>query len=406
MPPGLTSDDASYVPSIAILGADAMLAALPATAVQLTHACLAAGYDAVVPASWGDELVAEGCLHHLASHDLEPAVMCACPLVAERLVGSALTPLLVPLVAPPVACARYLRALYAPTRVHLTYVGTCPAGDDLALDVHLSPDELMTKLSTLGVVVTEQPLLFESVLPPDRRRFYSMPGGVPAVEHLAAMPTPRAFVELNADDCRSQLAEQLLSRQHALIDLAPRMGCACSGAVPATPPRDARATVVALEPPRSGSEVLDTCIRVELDRPLPPHVSPLRAPDRSASADASAKTHGAVQSRRSVAELTTRARVAPTADPFAPERGPRRRAGIPHRPAARIPAARTADGRVLPRAYLARRPVPGTPVVALQFADAPPEADAAQWVTEPTRRKTRAPVAIPPQGAVADPLTH
>ena len=43
------------VPSVLILGTDAVLAAGPATPVQLVHACRAAGYDAVIPASWGDE---------------------------------------------------------------------------------------------------------------------------------------------------------------------------------------------------------------------------------------------------------------------------------------------------------------------------------------------------------------
>lgn len=407
MPPGQPlEDDASHVPSVAILGADAMLAALPATAVQLAHACLAAGYDAVVPASWGDELVAEGCLRHLASHSLEPAVMCTCPLVAERLLGSELTPLLVPLVAPPVACARYLRALHAPTRVHLTYVGNCAAGADPALDVHLTPDELMIKLSTLGVVVTEQPLLFESVLPPDRRRFNSMPGGVPAVERLATMPTPRTFVELNGDDCRLQLAEQLLSRQPALIDLAPRMGCACSGAVQATPPCDARATVVALEPPRSASEVLDSRVHVELERPIPPQPSPARTEERAMPVDEHAARGSTLGSRRSIEEQTKHEWPVPAAGPFAPDRCPRRRVAIPHRPAARVPGARTTDGRVLPRAYLARRPAPDTPTTALQLKGATPQSNVAQWVSKPTLRRIRALVAMPPQGAVADPLTH
>ena len=41
------------IPSIVILGTDAILAALPATPIQLAHACLRIGYQHVVPASWG-----------------------------------------------------------------------------------------------------------------------------------------------------------------------------------------------------------------------------------------------------------------------------------------------------------------------------------------------------------------
>lgn len=39
--------------AIIVLGADAFLAALPATPAQLVEACLAAGFAAAVPASWG-----------------------------------------------------------------------------------------------------------------------------------------------------------------------------------------------------------------------------------------------------------------------------------------------------------------------------------------------------------------
>jgi hypothetical protein len=41
-----------------ILGNDAILAAEPSTTAQLAHACGAAGFDIIVPPSWGDELVA------------------------------------------------------------------------------------------------------------------------------------------------------------------------------------------------------------------------------------------------------------------------------------------------------------------------------------------------------------
>jgi pimeloyl-ACP methyl ester carboxylesterase len=109
-------------PSAAILGADALLAAQPATAVQLAHACLRVGYQAVVPASWGDELVAGGCLKQIASRrsdrDTGPVIFCTCPYVAHRLlaVGPDLAPFLASFVAPPVAVARYLRTLYSHAR--------------------------------------------------------------------------------------------------------------------------------------------------------------------------------------------------------------------------------------------------------------------------------------------------
>src|SRR5689334_18226189 len=93
------------VTSVVILGNDAVLAARPATAVQLAHACRRAGFDAAVPASWGDELVAAESARQLRERGDGAAILCACPHVEARLLapGPDLAPLLVPVVAPPVA---------------------------------------------------------------------------------------------------------------------------------------------------------------------------------------------------------------------------------------------------------------------------------------------------------------
>src|SRR5438105_7962686 len=95
----------SDAPHIAILGNDALIAVAPATAIQLAHACLASGFDFAVPESWGDELVATETLRQLERRRGEPAILCACPHVASRLLaaGSDLAPFLVSIVAPPVA---------------------------------------------------------------------------------------------------------------------------------------------------------------------------------------------------------------------------------------------------------------------------------------------------------------
>ena len=94
-----------------VLGTDAVLAALPATPVQVVHACLAAGFDAAVPASWGDELVAAACMRELASREVGPVIQCSCPCVARRLTsgGSELERFLLTLDSPPVAAARCVR---------------------------------------------------------------------------------------------------------------------------------------------------------------------------------------------------------------------------------------------------------------------------------------------------------
>src|SRR4051812_38272089 len=102
--PDSTTTNSMRIPSIAILGADALLAALPATPIQLAHACALVGYHVVIPASWGDELIAVATMRALRDHAQRPAIQCSCPFVAHRLlaVGTDLRPFLVSLVAPPV----------------------------------------------------------------------------------------------------------------------------------------------------------------------------------------------------------------------------------------------------------------------------------------------------------------
>ena len=78
------------------LGTDAVLAASPATPVQFAHACLRAGFANVVPASWGDELIAAAVLRRLPNFGSGPVIQCSCPIVAHRLltVGGDLRPVM------------------------------------------------------------------------------------------------------------------------------------------------------------------------------------------------------------------------------------------------------------------------------------------------------------------------
>ena len=108
-----------------ILGADAVLAALPASPVQLAHACQALGFELAAPATWGDELIAERCLQQLAGYEHATAVMCSCPLVTERLTRASTTlePFMLTFTSPPVATARYLRGAYDGQTLHITLRG-------------------------------------------------------------------------------------------------------------------------------------------------------------------------------------------------------------------------------------------------------------------------------------------
>lgn len=339
--------------AFAILGADAMLAALPATPVQIAHACLAAGYDVAVPASWGDELLAAECLRQLAERGPRPAVMCSCPHVRAELlaVGPDLAPVLVSLVPPPVAVARYLQALYGRDRLHLTYVGGCPGARDEVIDAAATPGEFFSSLAAAGISLTDQPRVFDSVLPPDRRRFYSTAGGVPSAEQLWSVGNGRSLVELDGEDYLIELAQHLLSHECALIDLAPRLGCACSGAATAIPARSARAAVAVIEPPRAASAVIDVTVVVDVLHPIDTgstgtdvsagelgtivDVPPARGAGRVSPPEADRVGHRAV-----AATLLAVRRRSPVAGIRAQQ--------------LTVPMARVA-GRTLPRAYVARR---------------------------------------------------
>lgn len=278
MSASLPTVDRRPISSVAIIGNDAVLAAAPATPVQLAHACLRRGFTVAVPASWGDELVAGEAVRRLATRARGPAVMCVCPFVRSRLLapGPDLAPFLVSLVSPPVATARYLRAVYGDHGVHITYIGGCPSGADPIIDARLTPDAFLADIAEHGIALSEQPLVFDSIVPPDRRRWCSLPGGAPSAEILWSDTDTRTLVEIDRDDISTDLAQHIITREHVLLDLAPSLGCVCSGAVSSLPPRSARVAVTALEPPRALRPVIEVPSNVSIDAPVgpPPSSSP------------------------------------------------------------------------------------------------------------------------------------
>lgn len=380
------------IPSIVILGADALLAAQPATPIQLAHACALAGYQHVVPASWGDELIALASLRALHDHAHMPAIQCSCPYVAHRLlaVGTDLRPFLVSLVAPPVVLARYLRAAYAPRKLRITYVGRCPGAGDEAIDARLTPDELLAIFRDHHIVVGEQPQVFDAVLPPDRRRYRSQPGGLPTPEMLwsnEAAGVERSVVELYGDELPVELAQHLLSGKPVLIDVAPKLGCVCSGAAADVDPVEARARVTALEPPRATSPVVDETIATDATLALPasprsaidvvsppaPAASPLAAQPVAPNEPARFGADEVMLGGRSVASDLS----SPT-----PPSGSRRYSpgrGVPRPVSGVLPTARDVDGRQLPRTYVARRrfPIRGLRTTPTESHAAIPAADGA-----------------------------
>jgi hypothetical protein len=258
-------------PSVIIIGADAWAAALPATPIQLTHACMAAGYHLAAPGSWGDELVASAVIDELARRASggrsEPAVLCACPGLAARLTehGDPLRPFLISLVAPPVAAALYVRELYAPQEIEVTYLGSCAAADSWVIDVRVAPEVFFERLAAMGIELADQPLYFDSVIPPDRRRHLSLAGGAPSPVALARLGIDRRVVTPEADRFSLSLAQQLLSNEPLLIDAARALGCACAGDGRGSAPAGAARNALEFqEPPRSATPVVDERVCLDL----------------------------------------------------------------------------------------------------------------------------------------------
>lgn len=392
---------------IVILGADALLAAAPATPVQLAHACLRAGFGNVVPASWGDELIAAAVLKRLPRFGERPAIQCSCPIVAHRLLttGGDLRPVLLPLVSPPVALARYLRALSHPTRMRVTYVGGCPGAVDDSIDIRMTPEALMAMLAERQIVLEEQPRVFESIIPPDRRRFRSQPGGTPTAEHLWSETGSRSLAEVESDDFVAEIAQLLLIGANVLIDVGPRLGCVCSGAIAGTPPGEARSKIEAAEPPRATTPVVDEDPLIELDLPIPATPrTPVDVSAVSAAAPspgiAAGRTGGQFEPRVSPARGLPELSESKAARPASPAGG---------RPVSgSLPVSRDSDGRRLPRAYVARRKSPpgGGRNGSAPPADAPPDQDEQDLDADSPADAGAIPVSIETPRAEGTPQRH
>ncbi|HEY7235749.1 MAG TPA: hypothetical protein VH539_16460 [Gemmatimonadaceae bacterium] len=414
--PETRTPNTARIPSIVILGADALLAALPATPIQLAHACALAGYQSVVPASWGDELIAAASLRALREHGHIPAIQCSCPHVARRLLaaGTDLRPFLVSLVAPPVMLARYLRAMHAPRTLRITYVGRCPGAVDESVDARLAPEELLAIFADQRIAIDEQPDVFDSVIPPDRRRFRSQPGGLPTAEMLWSSDLDgngaRSLVEVYGDELPVELAQHLLAGKPVLIDVAPKLGCVCSGAAADVDPVIARARVTELEPPRALGPVLDESVFTDATLLLPPGqrsvIDVLALPVTSAGANVSMPNDSATGVSAAMAPIS-RARSEAAAAPHAfagrrhsPSRGIVRVLG------GALPTARAADGRQLPRSYVAwrRSPARVTPD-APSSSPAPPSTPSPEPNGgEPRMDAAPAPMATPPSSLGPPPL--
>ena len=256
------------LPSILVLGPDTVTAANPATPVQLVHACRQWGFAAVVPASWGDELIATDVIRRCASRPNRPVIQCSCPRVADLLAKHAtvLDDAIFWLISPPVAVARYLRTIDPERDIHVTYAGGCPGASDSSIDECISPSELLAALSARGIDLALQSKVFEDVIPADRRRHTSSAGGLPEQHRLWDNASFRVSQPASANLTVS-IAQLLLAEERLLIDLSPALGCVCRAA-----PDSGSETALH----RSPSPIV-VAGKIDLSRPAPTPPSPAPA---------------------------------------------------------------------------------------------------------------------------------
>lgn len=224
---------------VAILGNDAVLEARPATPVQLAQACLRASFDFVVPASWGEELIAHQYAESLGPYEGPAPVLCHCPLAAQALGEHMETMPTLALASPPVATARYLRHVYEPRALVITYVGRCPGAVGPDLDAVVAPDRLLSILNDAGIAPTAQQEIYQSMIPPDRGRYASQPGGMPNAQFLAR-ETGVSLQEVSPVALAAQRSA-IPAHERVALDCTRLAGCVCAAQPQA---------MVAIEPPR------------------------------------------------------------------------------------------------------------------------------------------------------------
>jgi len=233
-----------------------------------------------------------------------------------------------------VALARYLHALYGTAKLHITYVGRCPGASDESIDARMAPEELFALFRERDIVVEEQPPVFDSVIPPNRRRHFSQSGGIPSVESLWSSGAGHTLVEISGEELPIELAQLLLTDAPLLVNAAPALGCVCSGRTAEYDVEEGRALLSSLEPPRSATPIVDTRVAVTLELPLQspqlataaPAKEPREAKEVKASTPVSAPPRAALRRPSSGREsyLRSRCRITPISNRFTSTRPDRR----------------------------------------------------------------------------------
>ncbi len=151
----------------------------PLTPEQVINACYAAGYRSVYRGVIGDELVAGEYLKLWDDDSWGTMLRSTDPVVVETITSiyPELVPYLAPITYPPIAEARYLRALYG-SELPIVFAGICPPVGAPELDAGITFHDLEQLLKLRGVNVAAMATFFTRI-PEERRRHLSAAGGLP-----------------------------------------------------------------------------------------------------------------------------------------------------------------------------------------------------------------------------------
>jgi len=191
---------------VLILSPESVAHFYPATPEQLINACYASGFRAVTRGVIGDELVAAEYLKLWGEEPWGTMIRSTDPVVVEtvRTQYPELVPYLAPVVLPPVAEARYLRAQYGPG-LSIVYAGTSPPAKGTDLDAAITFGDLEQIFLIRGVEAQSQPVFFERV-PEERRRHLSAAGGLPLALLEESKYSSRRFRKIRGLDALPAVA--------------------------------------------------------------------------------------------------------------------------------------------------------------------------------------------------------
>ncbi len=243
-----------------ILSVECAVYFYPATPEQVVNACYTAGFRTVHRGVLGDELVAREYLSLWADQGWGTMIRSTCPVIVEtvRMQYPELIPYLAPVATPIAAEARYLKQLYG-ADTPIVYAGVCitEGGDDV--DAAITFEELQGVLQRRGIEVEKQPAYFSRV-PEERRRHWSMAGGLPREVLMEETQASRRFRKVRGLGNLEAIAHAVAVDRIDLgfVDILPCEGCLDH---PLLGPRDElfrrREIVGATEPARARNPVVE-----------------------------------------------------------------------------------------------------------------------------------------------------